>query len=158
MLAGGQQAWRQVHGYRLVIGVQVRIERMLLIMGAIENLRHHQANRIELCCVEHTADQAECPDLQIAGPDACRSRQLGVSLDRSCVQRKHGTGTVTNHEAVPGIALQLRDHAVNVVYGCVDILQLLEKGYLGTQAVFNGKQAIYIIVMPVFESPLIIDL
>ena len=139
MLAGGQQAWRQVHGYRLMIGVQIGIERMLLIMGAIDNLRHHQADRIELCGVEHTADQAERPDLQVAGPDACRSGQLGVSLDRSCVQRKHGTGTVTHHEAVPGITLQLRDHAVNVVHGCVDILQLLEEGHLRTQAVFNGK-------------------
>ena len=83
MLTGGQQAWRKVHGYRLVIRVQIGIERMLLIMGAIENLRHHQTNRILRSGIEHAADQTERPDLQIAGPDACRSGQLGVSLDRS---------------------------------------------------------------------------
>ena len=139
MLTGGQQAWRQVHGYRLMIGVQIGIERMLSVVLPEEGPGHYQTDFVQLSGIEHAADQAECPDLQIAGPDACRFGQLGVSLDRSCVQRKHGTGTVAHHEAVPGITLQLRDHAVNVVHGCVDILQLLEEGHLRTQAVFNGK-------------------
>ena len=138
-LACDQHTGRQVHGNRDIVRIHVGIKRVLLILIAKECFGHHKTDLIHSCGVEHAADQCQGHDLQIRGPDTGCLGKPGISLDGGSIHGKHCTGAVPYHIAVAKLRFQLGHHAVNVVHGCVDVLQLLEDGHLGAQAVLNGK-------------------
>lgn len=137
--ARDQHTGRQVHGHGNIVRVQVGIERVLLVLLAVECFRQYKADLVLTGGVEHAADQCQGHDLQIRGSNSSRLGKPRISLNGRSVHGKHGTCTVTHHIAVAKLRFELRHQAIDVIHGCVDILQLLEHGHFRAQVVLNRK-------------------
>ena len=139
VLAGDQHTGRQIHGHGHIVGIQVRIKGVLFVILSVERFWKEQSDAVLPGGIEHAADECQGHDLQVRGPDTGCFGKSGIALDGGCVHGKHGACAVAYHIAVAKLRFQLRHQAVNVVHGCVDILQLLEHGHLRAQTVLYGK-------------------
>ena len=139
VFAGDQHTGRQVHGHGHIVRIQVRIKGMLFVLLSVESLGKEESDAVLPGGIEHATDECQGHDLKIRGPDTGCFGKSGIALDGRCVHGKHGACAVAYHIAVAKLRFQLRHQPVNVIHGCVDILQLLEHGHLRAQTVLHGK-------------------
>ena len=96
-LAGDQHTGRQRNAYRRHGRVQIRIERMLLIPFAIQSRWKKQTDAVLPGGIKHSADQSHGLDLQIGWSDTSESRQHGIFLNSSGIERQECACTVSYH-------------------------------------------------------------